>query len=379
LPSVRGALRLSRHEVRQIAVAAQFGVADAAPVSPAGILERLGVIQLDALQRVDRSHRLVCFARDGALRGHADIDGAFWTTDGDAFAFEAWAHAVCLIPVASWPLWAPHRESTRGVSWAPPGKVRDRLVRLIRDTGPQTITELEAGQARSSGWDWSETKRAAEYLVWTGGLVCCARRGTRRLYDVPQRRIPAALLEQEISTEDAIAELVLIAARAYGAATVTELAGYFTLSRDRVAAAVERCGLIRADAEGWPETAWLHPAALSQPAPPPEAVLVSPFDNLIWDRARVRRIFGFEYVFEAYKPAAKRIYGCYVMPLLVDGEIRGRADVKRDKRTLRVLRFFPEGSGVDPGVVAAAASRLATQLSCECVHIDPNEVGMPRD
>jgi uncharacterized protein YcaQ len=374
LPRAGHLLRLSRREVRQIAVAAQFGASRAGPVSPAVILERLGVIQLDALQRVDRSHRLVCFARDGALRGPADIDGAFWTTDGDALAFEAWAHAVCLIPVASWPLWVLHRESTRGVSWAPPAKVRERLVRLIRDAGPQTITELETGQARSSGWDWSETKRAAEYLVWTGGLVCCARRGTRRLYDVPERRIPAALLEQEVSTEDAVARLVLIAARAYGAATVSELAAYFTLPRDRVAAAVERCGLIQADAEGWPQSAWLHPAALSQPAPAPQAVLVSPFDNLIWDRARVRRIFSFEYVFEAYKPAAKRTYGCYVMPLLAGSEIRGRADIRRDKRTLRVLRFFPEAGGVDPGVLAAAANRLAAQLRCESVGIEPNEV-----
>jgi uncharacterized protein len=375
LASPGGTLRLSRAELKRIAVAAQFSPSghDGAG-SPAAILERLGIIQLDAMQRVARSHRLVCFSRDDRLRGGDGVDGTFWTTEGAAFAFETWAHAVCIVPVAYWPLMSLHRASTRTADWAPSVRAQERLVSLVRDSGPQTITELEAGQAKTSGWDWSETKRAAEYLVWAGELVCCARRGSRRVYDVPERRIPAALLEQEIGAQEAIDGLVLIAARAYGVATVAELAGYFTISRDRVAAAVGRCGLIRADAEGWPETAWLHPAALHKPAPPSASVFVSPFDNLIWDRRRTRRIFGFDYVLEAYKPAAQRKYGYYVMPLLADGDICGRADITREKRTLRVLRFFPASNYADPETLASAAGRLAAQLRCESLQIEQNEL-----
>lgn len=371
-----GLLKLSRQESRCIAVAAQlYGERiGTAITSPLQILEQLGSIQLDAMQRVDKSHRLVCFARSAAIKGREQIDEAFWTSSGDAVAYETWAHAVCLVPVSAWPVWRFRREATRDVAWAPPPRECDRLVGLVREMGPQTIREMEAGQTKTSGWDWSQAKTAAEYLVWTGQLVCRARRGARRVYDIPERCIPAHLLASHIGKDEAMAKLVRAAARAYGVASVGDIATYFSLNKADVAAVMPACGLTPVMVEGWNEAAWLHPDAAADPPALSDAILLSPFDNLIWDRHRLRRLFGFNYVLEAYKPAVKRIYGPYVMPLLEGAEILGRADVARDKHTLHIMRFFPE-----PGItkwgdsLRSAIFRLAQQMGCESVQINESD------
>jgi hypothetical protein len=358
----RQALTVSAAQARQLAVAAQL--AGQAARTPHDVLVRLGAIQLDAMQRVDKSHRLVCYARLAGPQGSAAVDEFFWSAQGDAAAFEMPAHAVCLLPAKDWPLWGFRRAEIRQVSWAPPAAACDRLIVMVRESGPQTLRDLEAGQARSLGWEWSHTKRVAEYLVWTGGLVCCARLAGRRVYDLPERRLPERLLGQEASRDEAIAALVLKAARACGIATVGDLASYFQLPKPEVAAAVTGCGLVRAEAEGWDEVAWAHPAVLGQAGLPASPVFVSPFDSLVWDRARIRRIFGFDYALEAYKPAARRVYGHYVMPLVVRDEIGGRADIARERGALRVT-FFAEPGFDDQEAVDVAAGRLASQIGCQ--------------
>lgn len=362
-------LAVSSKEARQIAVTSQLLSDAGTAASPQDVLRHLGAIQLDAMQRVDKSHRLVCFSRLADFQGREAVDRYFWTSEGPAFAFETWAHAVSLVPVEDWPLWGFRRSVTRSVSWAPPAPACDRLIDMIRDSGPQTIRELEARDTKTSGWDWSDTKKAAEYLVWTGGLVCCARSGPRRVYDLPERRIPAALLGLEVAADDAIAGLVAKAAKACGIATAADLASYFQLPRPVVAAAAEKAGLIRAEVEGWPEAAWVHPAALREPLLGSSPVFLSPFDSLIWDRARTRRVFGFDYTLEAYKPAAKRVYGYYVMPLLSNGEMLGRADIAREGGVLRVLRFHPETDNFDSSDMTIAANKLAVQLGCGAAEI----------
>lgn len=154
-----------------------------------------------------------------------------------------------------------------------------------------------------------------------------------------------------------------------------DLASYFQLPRAAVATAVMRTELVRSGVEGWEEDAWVHPAALGALTPNSCPVFLSPFDNLIWDRQRTRRIFGFEYSLEAYKPAAKRIYGYYVMPLLANGEILGRADIARDKETLRVLQFHPETGTIDASAVVMAANTLAAQLGCNAAEVTSKTLG----
>lgn len=359
-------LTLSAAEARRLAIAAQGlcgqGVRLGTPVE---VLRHLGAIQLDAIQRVDKAHRLVCLARVATLQGRQAIDDDLWSADGEAVVFESWAHAVCLLPMPDWPLWDFARRRTAEASWAPPPAVWQRLIGLVEVQGPLTLRQLENGTSKSSGWNWSETKTAAEYLLWTGRLVCAERRGARRVYDLPQRRVPAHLLDADIDARTGLTALVGKAANACGIATLSDVAEYFRLSRTTVASVWPPEGMIEAMVDGWPEPAWVDPAALHTPFAPADPVFLTPFDNLVWDRERTRRLFGFDLVLEAYKPAAKRRYGYYVMPLLFGDSLIGRADLARDGRTLRALSMhFEPGIAPDLDAVMHAGRQLATQLGC---------------
>ncbi|GGL58990.1 winged helix-turn-helix domain-containing protein [Planomonospora parontospora] len=359
-------LSLSCAEARRLAVAAQGLTEQSDLLTPLNILRHLGAIQLDAIQRVDKAHRLVCLARASALKGRQTLDDGLWSSSGPAAVFESWAHAVCLLPIEDWPLWEFSRQRTEKARWAPPATVCDRLINLVRDQGPMTIRQLEAGAVKSSGWNWSETKTAAEFLVWTGGLICAERKGSQRIYDLPERRIPSHLLNKQLSETQSLATLVSRAAQAYGVATVSDLTEYFRLTRKDVESVVAEIGLIRANVEGWTDPAWVHPSMINIPSSVTQPVFLTPFDNLIWDRERTRRLFGFSYTFEAYKPAAKRQYGYYVTPLLVEGSIIGRADLTREGNDLVALAAYYESQDMrNEQALMQAGWRLAMQLGCD--------------
>jgi uncharacterized protein YcaQ len=172
------------------------------------------------------------------------------------------------------------------------------------------------------------------------------------------------LAQSTPSREDAERALVLLAARSLGVATVADLAGYYTM-KPRVAGAragelVEQGDLCEVTVEGWKERAYVATGARTKRPDPSRASLLSPFDTLIWDRKRTKRIFGFDYRIEVYVPEPKREYGYYVLPMLLGEELVARFDLKADRKasTLRVAAAYAE-PGVDiPGVVDAARNEL---------------------
>ncbi len=354
-------VRLSRAEARRLAVMGQrLGAGDAQ--RPLDVLGRLGAVQLDAIQRVDKAHRLTCFARLPGFTGRASIDKDLWSA-GEARVFETWIHAVCVVPVADWPIWEFRRRRTEQVRWRPDQAVCDRLVRLVADRGPVTITELEQEGGRSDGWNWSATKQAAEYLVWTGGLICCERRGARRVYDLPERRLPADVGARGVGYDESVRQIAERAVRACGVATLTDIADYFQITPADAARGVELAGLAEAEVEGWAEPAWADPGLLDLRMETSGPVLLSPFDNLIWNRKRAHRIFDFDYVFEAYKAPGKRKYGYYVMPLLVGDQLIGRADLVRRGDMIDVLAGYPEpGRREFDEALSLAVQRLQRQI-----------------
>ncbi|MGW4412419.1 winged helix-turn-helix domain-containing protein [Nonomuraea sp. NPDC004702] len=365
-------VRLSQAQARELAVAAQGLGGDAAFAQPLDVLTHLGAIQLDAIQRVDKAHRLVCLARAPHLQGRHAVDAQLWSTSGPATVFESAAHAVCLLPMTDWPLWTFMRERTARVSWAPEPALCERVTQMVAAHGPVTLSDIEAlGERKSSGWAWSDAKRAAEYLVWTGALVTAARRGAKRVYDLAERRVPADLLHARPSEHDSLTALLTKAARVYGVATTADLTEYFRLPRAAAAQAIHDTGLLPATVEGWDEPAWVHPATLERAPLPAEPVFLTPFDNLIWDRDRTRRLFSFDYTFEAYKPPTKRRFGYYVTPLLAGTRLIGRADLMRDGPVLRTLAMHHEpGTAPDHDLVLQAGQRLAKQLGCDEFHLD---------
>ncbi len=336
-------------------------------------------LQLDTISVLARSHELVCYARQGPV-GRPAVEAACWGVDrsGDRVAFEYWAHAAAVVPVGLWPWFAFRRRHFRGRSrWghnADPEAMRLVLDRLGTE-GPLTATELGGAKQGGPWWDWSPVKHAAERLLDLGEVVCATRRGWKRVYDLPERALPAAVrAAEEPDDESCHRQLVALAGRCLGVATVPDLAEYFRMPRAAVVRVVRETGLVSVEVDGWADPAWVDPTALA--ALPVRGrhrtTLLSPFDSMIWDRPRTERLFGFTHRIEAYTPAPKRVHGYYVMPLLAGGRIIGRVDPKRQGRTL-VARQVSLAEPVAEAGLAAMATALteaAAWVGCDALAVE---------
>jgi uncharacterized protein len=363
---------LSADEARRMALRAQglLGAPDRRgnAASVGRLLRRVGAVQLDTISVLARSHELVAYARLGAI-GRETVERAFWgggnglvRRDGHPGAVEYWAHAACLLPVEEWPSFAFRRRAYRlRTRWwrQVPEAAIDEVLRRLRADGPLTATQLGGAKAGGDWWDWSHTKVAVEWLLAVGEVVCVQRRGWKRVYDLPDRALPAAVLGTEPDDETCVRRLVGVAGRALGVATTADLSDYYRLSREQVDGVVADTGLVPATVAGWQQPAWAAPEALSEldRRGRHRTTLLSPFDSLVWDRRRTRRLFGFTHALEAYKPRAQRDHGYYVMPLLTGGRLRGRVDPKRVGGTLVAQRV-----SVEPAASAAAVDQLAQAL-----------------
>ncbi|HEX2132127.1 MAG TPA: crosslink repair DNA glycosylase YcaQ family protein [Actinophytocola sp.] len=367
---------------RRIALGAQ-GFADARPGGEVTrrhlrrVLDRVRLIQLDSVNVAVRAHYMPLFSRLGPYPAEL-VDDAAWVHSArrPRLLVEYWAHEASLLPVADWPLFrwrmrwyeqrlgSRYRELLRGS----PGLLDDVLA-AVKDLGPVGAGPLERelgveGRRAAGGW-WnrSSVKHACEYLFAVGELTTGARRGFQRLYDLPERVLPPEVLGARVSDEDAIRELTRRAATAHGIATEPDLRDYYRIrppeaSRRAVAELVEAGELTEVRVAGWGAPAYRHVAA-SAPRRVSGRALLAPFDPLIWERARTERIFGFHYRIEIYVPEPKRVYGYYVFPFLLDGELVARVDLKTD-RAAGVLRV--RGAFAEP---AARASRVAAELAAE--------------
>jgi len=361
-----------------VALAAQ-GFARARPADPTGrarlrgLFDRVGIIQIDSVNTLARAHYLPGWSRLGAYR-RDDLDRYVHT---DRRAFEYWAHEACYVPVDWQPLlrWRAARAAAGDGIWggvAAFARERADYVRAVYERvsaeGPLAAADLaEPGATRSgSWWGWTESKRALEFLMWSGQLCVAGRRGNfERLYDRPERVLPARVLAMPTPDEDtALRELLRHAADRLGVATGGDLADYFrlpaALARPRLAELVEAGELVAVTVEGWRAPAYLRPGQ-AVPRRVEARALLSPFDPLVWERSRTQRLFGMDLVLEIYTPAARRRYGYYVLPFLLGDRLVARVDLKADRKAgvLRVPAAWIEPAAAEPpgpgrGAVAAA-------------------------
>jgi hypothetical protein len=374
---------LSGAEARRAALRAQGLLGAAAAARRGGVaamLARLGAVQLDTISVLARSHELVAYARLGPV-GRDAVERSYWS--GGA-TFEYWAHAACVLPVEQWPLFAFRRRRfrARGQRWHKvPEGVGARVLERLRHEGPLTSTELGGAKRGGPWWDWSEVKVAVEWLLDIGEVVCRTRRGFRRVYDLPERALPSAVLAaDELADAQCIRGLLEVSGRALGVATVGDLAEYHRLTRAEVAAALPDTSLAEVRVGGWRDPAWAHPSALTAQTTRGRhrTTLLSPFDSLVWDRRRTERIFAFTHRLEAYVPARRRVHGYYAMPLLAGGHLVGRVDPGREGRTLVAKQLT-----VAPAAVSAMASALteaAAWVGCDAIavrRVDPPETAPP--
>jgi uncharacterized protein YcaQ len=366
---------LSAAQARRIALAAQ-GFADARPLGVPDrralrrVLGRIGALQIDSVNVLVRSHYLPLFSRLGPYPVEL-LERAAYRRPRELF--EYWGHAASLLPVTAHPLFRWRMARGAKEAWGGMRRIqRDRpgyveaVLEEVRVRGPIAAGEFEDERPRRSGpwWDWHDAKLALEWLFWAGRVTSAGRRGFERLYDVPERVLPAAVLGAPTPSEaDAQRELVRISARALGVATERDLRDYFRLgvaeARARVAELVEAGELRPVNVTGWRQRAYLDPAA-RLPRRVPAQALLSPFDSLIWERDRTERLFGLQFRLEIYVPAERRVHGYYVLPFLLGEALVARVDLKAD-RAAGVLRVQAAWSqdGHAPAVVAGG---LAAEL-----------------
>lgn len=364
---------LSLRTARRIALAAQ-GFGRARPAAPGrshvrDVARRLGVIQVDSVNVVTRTHYLPAFSRLGDYPREA-LEAEAWGPRRSLF--EYWGHEASLLPLETQPLLRWRMERARGgAMWTglsrfgreKQGYIEAVLAEIER-RGPVTGADFAEGPRGAPGWwSWSDGKRALEWLFWAGLITTRRRNGFERVYDLTERALPARIVNLPTPTEaDAQRELVRIAARAMGAATAADLRDYFRLpladARERVAELVEAGELTPVAVKGWRQAAYLATGAKT-PRKVTGAALLSPFDNLIWTRDRTERLFDVRVRLEIYTPAHKRAHGYYVLPLLEDEAITARVDLKADRKggTLLVQAAWRE-----PDATADTAARLAGEL-----------------
>ena len=243
----------------------------------------------------------------------------------------------------------------------------------VAERGPIAASELVEKRPRRVGpwWDWSDSKRAMEWLFWSGQVSSARRRRFERLYDLPERVIPAEVLAAPTpSEEDAQRDLLRVAAKSLGVAAERDLRDYFRLSatdaKPRVAELVEAGELRPVAVEGWGRTGAYVAAGARIPRAVEAQALIGPFDPLIWERDRVRRLFGFDYRLEIYVPAAKRVHGYYVLPFLLGDRLVARVDLKADRAAgvlrLRALHLEPEAPAATREALRAELESLAGWL-----------------
>ncbi|SEC95491.1 hypothetical protein SAMN04490357_3360 [Streptomyces misionensis] len=361
---------LTADDARRIALRAQglLGAPDRR-AGVRGVLRHLGAVQLDTISVLARSHELVPYARLGAV-GRKTVENAYWK---DVHAFEYWSHAACILPIEEWPHFAFRRRAYRNrPHWNHelPDGTYEQVVKQLRVEGPLTATELGGAKRTSEWWDWSGTKVAVERALMYGEVVCVERRGWKRVYDLAERAVPAELLHDELDDAECLRRLVRLAGESLGVGTRADIADYHRLKGEQVDAVIADSGLVPVEVEGWGKPAWADPAALV--APPRgrhRTTLLSPFDSLIWERARTERVFGFTHRLEAYVPKPKRVYGYFAMPVLAGGRLVGRVDPAREGRTLVARQVTLDGPKAVPAV-AQALAEAATWVDCTDVRVE---------
>ncbi|RUU43846.1 winged helix-turn-helix domain-containing protein [Mesorhizobium sp. M6A.T.Ce.TU.002.03.1.1] len=366
--------KISLAMARRIALAAQ-GFTDVRPNGTpnrrhlARVLARTGLLQIDSVSAVVRAHYMPLYSRLGPYP-LALLDNAAVTRK--RLVFEYWAHEASFLPVQTYPLmrWRMQRaergeEMYSGLAkW---GRERttyiEDIYREVVSRGPIAASALEGQKGNGGWWGWSDAKHAFEWLFWAGRITTASRRGFERLYDLPERVLPPAILSLPVpSPEDAHRELLRISARAHGVATAGDLRDYFRLSpadiKGRIEELVEAGDLLPVRVEGWDKPAYLHKDARF-PRKIEARALLAPFDPVVFERSRTERLFDFRYRIEIYTPAEKRQYGYYVLPFLLGERIVARIDLKAD-RPAGVLRVH--AAYAEPGAPPQTAAKLFEEL-----------------
>jgi uncharacterized protein len=379
-------LQLSPDAARALLLAAQgLDAPLAAPATKADLLaaiRRMGALQIDTIHVIARSPYLVLWSRLGAYRPE-------WLDQllAEGALFEYWSHAACFLPIEDFALYRGRmlaaRSEGRWRNWMEVNAaVVEHVLARVRDHGPVRSSDFAREGRGGAWWDWKPEKAALELLFDQGYLMIARRERFQRIYDLHERVLPGWDDGALPAPAEVRRRQLLDAVRALGLAPARWVADYFRLAKQGVAAQLARLAaegaLLSAQVVGWAEPAYLHPANLDQAVAaaggaltPTRTTLLSPFDPVVWDRARARELFGFDYRIEVYTPAARRVYGYFTLPILHRGRLVGRLDPKAHRAEGRFdVRglYLESGVALDEALVEGLAAALA---ACAAWHATP--------
>ena len=393
-PTTRGEVRISLQQARNLHLAVQGLLmpprARATRARALAAIARMRLLQIDTIHVVARSPYLVLFSRLGAYERR-------WLDDllARGRIFECWAHEACFVPMDDYAL---HRGqfAARSGHWAHKSAARmhrehragmDKLLAHIRSNGAVKSSDFErpAWNTGSAGWwGWKDEKRWLEAWFALGELVVAKRENFQRVYDLRERVLARARVDADaFAPVDVARESTLGAARALGIAQARWIADYFRNGRKHKDADlqpfVDGGELLRVEVRGWDAPAYVHRdhanllrRAQRSSLRATHTTLLSPFDPVVWDRARASTLFGFDYTLECYTPAPRRRYGYFVLPILCRGRLVGRLDAKAHRADgvfeLKALYLEPTAEGD-----AALAADLA-----KAIQASANWHGTPR-
>ncbi len=369
-----------------------------APQGPArgsdllALIERLGFVQIDSINTVERAHHMILRARRPSYKPAA----LKRLLEQDRGLFEHWTHDASVIPTAFLPQWRQRfrrdaeRLRRRYAKWQG-SEFEEKIAEVLRhihDNGPVGTGDVGTDEVRGKGgwWDWHPSKTALEYL-WRSGRIAVTRRdGFAKIYDLAER------VYRDCAPIDPAAGVDWACNQALdrlGFATSGELSAFWYLAlpdqtREWCARALKRgeiAEVMVAGADGSVRCHFARPdvvqAARDAPEPTRKLRILSPFDPALRDRARTERLFGFHYRIEVFVPEPQRKYGYYVFPVLEGDTLIGRVDARarRADGVLQVAGFWPE-AGVRMGRqrlarLEAELARLARFAGCERVGFDP--------
>ena len=373
--------QLTQLQARRIALASQ-GFTDRAHAVPSmktldRTVARTGVLQVDSVNVLQRAHFMPLYSRMGPY----DVNLLRRASERrPRRVVEYWAHVQALMPVELWPLMRhrmEHYRAERG-KWgftADP-TLEPRVLEAVRDRGPVTARHLEEEFSTGPrtkehwGWNWSEARKVLDYLLLVGDVAIAGRTSQFEvLYDLTERVLPPAVLAAPTPTpQEAVTELVRRAARSHGVASAGCLADYYRLrlqpasgrasAKVAIDQLVEEGELVPVAVQGWKRPTWLHRDA-RLPRKVGARTLLSPFDPVVWERARLEALFDFFYRIEIYVPAEKRLHGYYVLPFLLGDRLVARVDLKADRAAGTLL---VPGAFAEPHAPAGTAEELAAEL-----------------
>ena len=374
---------ISLQKARRVAVTAQL-LSAPRPRSILEVVERLGSVQMDPTRVVARTEHLVFWSRLGRRFRVADLERALWTErslfEYRAYVFPTSEYAVHRETMRRYPSTDLSRHTYVRRYLRENQRFRRYVLERLRVEGPLPSRALEDRSAvgwRTGGWndDGRNTSMMLEVLWAKGEVMIAGRAGQERLWDLAERRLPTDVPRPARGRE--ARELIDVQLRALGISKPTRFGWTFEGARppgwERALAGLEREGrAVRVVVDGLPGVRWAHADALDRKFRP-RTVLLSPFDQLIHDRARAEELFAFRFRLEIYVPKAKREFGYFVMPILHGDRVVGRLDpaFDREANVLRVRAVFAEPDAPRDAwpAIRAQIDELAGWLGADGVEI----------